>query len=214
MPRISGSTHDNILRCHGLLLGTINKIHTISNSNSSPSKSDQVRDLASFTATADNAHDTTAPADALSQAQLQRFKALYSTLIPNKNIHYSETLDEQTFTDLCTKAISHGNPFDDDIASKVLNMAPYAATFSLRLARLSASTTNKKIPVGPVFGLCYPFCQEGDTIAAFYGCSEIAVLRPDPSEPDKFKVMCQAYVNGFMNGEGVGVFEEREFELT
>ena len=206
--------HDNILRCHGLLLGTIDKILTINDSDLNCSKSDQVRNLASFPATADKAHDTTTSADASPQAQLQRFKALYSTLNPNKNIQYSETLDKNTFIDLCTKASSHETPLDDDMASKVLTMAPYAAIFSLRLARLSASATDQNIPSGPVFGLCYPFCQEGDTIAAFYGCSEIAVLRPDPSEPDKFKVMCQAYVNGVMDGEGVGVFSEREFELT
>ncbi|PVH87903.1 hypothetical protein DL98DRAFT_581133 [Cadophora sp. DSE1049] len=216
IPRMSASTHNNVLRCHGLLLGTINIIHTVNDTsaNFSSSKSVQVRNLANFAATAAPAHDSTAPASKSPQTQLQRFKALYSALTPNKNIHYNATLDETTFTDFCTNAISQDPQLDDDISSRVLNMAPFAAVFSLRLARLSSSATDSNIPSGPVFGLCYPFCQDGDIIAALHGCAEMAVLRPDPVDPGRFKVMCEAYVHGFMDGEGLGLLEEREFELT
>lgn len=214
IPRISASSSDNILRCQGLLLGTINKIHTVNDNNSSKSKGDQFRNLAAFASTAPSAHDSTVSADTSPETQLQRFKALYDTLTPNKTIHYSDPIDETTFSDLCIIATTQNNHVDDVVASRVLNMAPFAAIFSLRLGRLSSSATDEKIPSGPVFGLCYPFCQEGDTIAAFYGCSEMAVLRPDADDPGRFKVMCEAYVHGFMNGEGVRVFEERDLELT
>lgn len=51
--------------------------------------------------------------------------------------------------------------------------------------------------------------KDGDTICALFGCNKLVVLRPDGG---KFRIVGDAYVHGFMNGEAVSDLQEADIE--
>ncbi|KAK0113803.1 hypothetical protein ONS95_014052 [Cadophora gregata] len=217
-PSISATSNRKVISCRGLLLGSIAKININLQHNDTdytPASNIQVRNMAVFANSAPDAFTPPNPAlPATSQkSTAERLQSLYETLTAVDKLNCSK-VDPSTFIENCTAALSETSPLNDESAAKILMIAPFAAVFSLKSTSLSPSAKLENLPSGPVFGQCYPFCREGDVLAAFYGCSRLAVLRHDPLDKGKFKVMCEAYVHGFMNGEGVGMFEEREFELT
>jgi hypothetical protein len=65
----------------------------------------------------------------------------------------------------------------------------------------------------PTIGLCYPYCEPGDVLAILYGCTVPVALRPSKQNPGQFEVLCDVYVDGYMHGEAIGKFDEREFEI-
>jgi hypothetical protein len=75
------------------------------------------------------------------------------------------------------------------------------------------SSTQEQEPTSPTYGLCYPYCESGDTIAIIYGCTVPVALRPSNKNPGQFEVLCDVHVDAYMHGEAIGKFEEREFEI-
>jgi hypothetical protein len=65
----------------------------------------------------------------------------------------------------------------------------------------------------PTIGLCYPYCEPGDVLAILYRCTVPVALRPSKKNPGQFEVLCDVHVDGYMYGEAIGKFEEREFEI-
>lgn len=63
-------------------------------------------------------------------------------------------------------------------------------------------------------GICYPNCKVSDAIAIICGCQAPVVLRPDSNNPGRFKVLSHVYMPSFSNGEAIGDFEQRGFELS
>jgi len=71
----------------------------------------------------------------------------------------------------------------------------------------------KRKPPAPIFGACYSFCKTGDTIAILYGSWPVA-LRRDYQNTAQWKILGEVDLNGFMHGEALNMFEEREFEIS
>lgn len=65
-----------------------------------------------------------------------------------------------------------------------------------------------------VVGTCYPHCKQGDMIVILYGYSTPVILRASAEDEGKFIVSGEAYLNGLMDGEAVGQFEESFFEIV
>ena len=62
--------------------------------------------------------------------------------------------------------------------------------------------------------MCYPHFREGDIVVIIYGAKLPITLREDEQVPGQYKVMGEAYVHGYMYGEAMGKFEERDFTLS
>lgn len=63
-----------------------------------------------------------------------------------------------------------------------------------------------------IFGLCYPFSRSGDTIAILHGCRWPVQLRRIEGK-EEFTVVGEVYVHGYMKGEAMGVYQNREFKI-
>lgn len=63
------------------------------------------------------------------------------------------------------------------------------------------------------FGICYPFCKAGDYIAILYGYKFPLVLRKKEDVFERFEIIGDVYIYGYMQGEAIGKFEERFFDI-
>jgi hypothetical protein len=66
----------------------------------------------------------------------------------------------------------------------------------------------------PIFGACYYFCKEGDTVAIIYGCQCPLAFCPDEEVSERFRVTGEVYLHDYMHGGTPGKLEERDFELS
>jgi hypothetical protein len=85
--------------------------------------------------------------------------------------------------------------------------------FSTSIIAPGISSAQEQEQTVPTFGLCYSFCEPGDTTAVIYGCTVPVALRSSKKNPGQFEVLGDVYVDGYMHGEAIRQFEEREFEL-
>ncbi|KAH9214939.1 heterokaryon incompatibility protein-domain-containing protein [Leptodontidium sp. 2 PMI_412] len=210
----SVSRHNDVLACKGMHVGTIIKLLPLCSTNVNSSDGLTIGDFASLASDAPNAVDPSRTSHSSSSSSLpERLKGLYAALTNNVRYEALAAMDEATFIHHCTSSAQDDQPDKNDV-ERLLNLMDNEALFSLNLAPPVPGIADARLPRGPVFGKCYPFCQAGDIIVALYGCPTLVALRADPLDQGCFKVLGEVSVPEFMDGQAVGMFEERDFELT
>ncbi|CZT42628.1 uncharacterized protein RSE6_02562 [Rhynchosporium secalis] len=206
--------HDsNVLWCKGLHVGTISKIHV--HGSISPESSEELV-IQALTRFVSNVSDSFEHPDLqASNALPDRLKYVHAAI--TKNLLFAPlTMDETTFVQHCTSPSPNNQSelHDPQHSSGMGVLLANKALFYMRLASLIPSTAKDRIPIGPIFGACYPFCQEGDIIVALYGSPYLLALRADPRDVGRYKVLGEVCVPQFLEGQAVGMFQEQDFELT
>lgn len=165
--------------------------------------------LARFASEASNAFDSPKTPEPLLSEHL---RSLYAAL--TDNFHYAIlAMDESTFVTYGTSSSPDDRP-NDKAVERLFGFLDMESLFSMRLASPVVDATDERLPRGPVFGKCYPFCREGDVVVALHGRSTLLALRADLVDEGRFKVLGEVCVPKYMEGQAVGLFEERDFELT
>jgi hypothetical protein len=77
--------------------------------------------------------------------------------------------------------------------------------------KISQTITSELAPLN--LGICWSFCQNNDILAILHGYPAPVVLRRKGNDHERFEIMGDVYVNGYMNGEALEKFEERNFEI-
>ncbi|KAL2072428.1 hypothetical protein VTL71DRAFT_11771 [Oculimacula yallundae] len=212
---ITFTRDSNILVCRGLHVGTIGSIYVHESGSSTISNESRIQYLTRFTSSAPNAlnslQNSSPPS---SDALLERLKLVYAAVTYNTSSR--PTWDEATFIKHCTSSAHDDQPSTEDIEEAFGKWAllKLEALFCMTITSPLPGTNIDLVPAGPVFGKCYPFYQKGDIIVALYGCPLPIALRADPADQGRFKVLGEVCVPAFMRGQAVGMFEERDFELT
>jgi hypothetical protein len=65
-------------------------------------------------------------------------------------------------------------------------------------------------PVNLRMGLCTPWAEAGDNVVVIPGCRHPVLLR---KIGERYKLIDEIYIHGFMRGEAIGKFPEIEMEL-
>ncbi|KAH7369749.1 heterokaryon incompatibility protein-domain-containing protein [Rhexocercosporidium sp. MPI-PUGE-AT-0058] len=210
----SVSRHKNVLVCKGLHIGTISKLLAHDPAMFNPADGLGIGVLARFATEAPIAVDSSRTSRTpSSNDNLGRLKGLYAAMAEHASPAALAANDEVKFIHHLTSPAQADGTNKDEVG-RILSLFSSEALFSMSLASTLSSTPSTRLPHGPVFGKCYPFCQEGDVIVALYGCSKLLALRPDAAYEGCFKVLGEVCVPDFINGQAVGMFEERDFELT
>ncbi|KAF5871539.1 putative ankyrin and het domain-containing protein [Botrytis fragariae] len=154
--------------------------------------------------------------DINSSNQVALFAALRKTLLKTGYIGelVSHHLPVQVFLKICNMFLAQTSPLRENDAELVSQLF-YYLKMAMEDRCFYTGMTTEDGRGNSVMGVTFPFSREGDVIAVLHGCRWPVLLRRRGfEERDGFTVLGEVYVNGFMNGEGLGLeISEKVFEI-
>lgn len=197
------SDDGNVLKCKGIYLGNITNIVR-------PVVENGPQDFYNILQMLCTTHEI------YKSNQTALFKALRETLLKTGYIDdpVSRDLSDSIFLKICQLFLSRFPSFHRRDLELVDRLCCYLK-MAMEDRCFYTGVTSEESGGLSVMGVTFMFSREGDVLAVLYGCRWPVLLRRRGSEDgDGFVILGEVYVNGFMNGEGLGLRgDERIFEI-
>lgn len=197
------SDDGSVLKCKGILLGTITHI-VRPEADNGPRDFHNILRLLRTTHSLDDSN------------QIALYTALRETLLKTGYIDesVSRELPLPSFLRICELSPNFhfiAQERDKELVDKFY----YYLGMAMEDRCFYTGVTSEEGREQSVIGVTFPFSMERDVLAVLYGCRWPILLRRRRSEEgDGFVVLGEVYVNGFMNGEGLELgIGETMFEI-
>jgi hypothetical protein len=218
-PRISEDS--KVLTCKGMVLGTIDKVAFHGTHITASTRAEFAHFY--FSNIADFIRATFHNSEVTPQLN-HGIEVIYQLLfVPKRVVRFVRQITSKVFHEHCPSFLSTSpniradavknleSTIDIDLLSD--GIVDYGTLFSISNIFPKTSSVQEQECIVPTIGLCYPYCEPRDVLAILYGCTAPVALRRSKQNPGQFEVLCDVYVDGYMYGEAIGKFEEREFEI-
>jgi hypothetical protein len=215
------SENNKVLTCKGMVLGTINKVAFLYSQEDIVTNTRADFAHLYFSNLADFLRATFLDSEVTSQVN-HGIEVIHQLLFVSSNIVPVVLITSKVFHEHCVSLLSPSPTARADAIKHLestvnlnllSNFIDDGTLFSVSNIFPKTSSTQEEESRVPTIGLCYPYCEPGDVLAILYGCTVPVALRPSNQNPGQFEVLCDVYVDGYMHGEAIGKFEEREFEI-
>jgi hypothetical protein len=210
------SSDHKVLRCRGLKLGSIERMHRLVRQNTSWQESVQAfHSLLKFLYGLQSSGESP-EALAILSATVNIPKTLWEIFFTLQSLRdmAAAALPFEVFQVMCAD-ILNGSLDRPVLREHENNIMTFFRTIGDRSVFVThISTTIPTVEVKSAVGACPPCAQEGDEICLIYGCKTLVNLRKDPRRVGKHTMVSVSLVNGYMYGEAMERIAQQDFEIV